>query len=527
MFIAPYSILSLNSGGLDLKIAKKVFYGMDSDVARAGLFFALAYFAGSKRFIETFPTANRQGLMVAAATSSLGLRGSEFLTNRIGLKNRTLLCLVYKSLVVATTALFTTSWIAKAFGRKVEILSRDVIKFAYGTTGVIVGTHLTRYSLPMPSREVDLDKLENDIDILGSIPLSKWKMSDSVYLFNPDTVLDGLGDENVIAAGRPLGTQVLPPQETSDTSRLYQDTSRLYQDARVLYGEARVSLYKDLFYLGRELMVSPDVMNKAITWINGYSGQDGPDSRKNEVQWYLNKILLYLLSKKEAYQQERDQTPENKETLKKLTEKIMIRIDDAHQGCIDQQTIQLESLMIEIVDDFGLSEIEKTVAVQLRKYRAALINQCVISTGECHQADLGVDLTNSIARALGLPTTRSTRHNANYNNIYGQINFQKARNNFFAEYDPVGHLLKLTDLSQITQSGTAVYVNENETQQFSTSMVLWFRDNIAGGLIDKGLSEDEGDTRMKELLGTDFSTTFDRKDSAVVYYLFKNKLIML
>ncbi len=520
MFIAPHSTLSLNSGGLDLKIAKKVFYRMDSDVARAGLFFALAYFAGSKRFIETFPTANRQGLMVAAATSSLGLRGSEFLTNRIGLKNRTLLCLVYKSLVVATTALFTTSWIAKAFGRKVEILSRDVIKFAYGTTGVIVGTHLTRYSQPMPSREVDLDKLENDIDILGSIPLSKWKMSDSVYLFNPDTVLDGLGDENVIAARRPLGTQVLPPQET-------WGTSRLYQRARVLYGEARVSLYKDLFYLGRELMVSPDVMNKAITRINGYSGQDGPDPRKNEVQWYLNKILLYLLSKKEAYQQDRDQTPEGKETLKKLTEKIMVRIEDAHQGCIDQQTIQLESLMIEIVDDFGLSEIEKTVAVQLRKYRAALINQCIISTGEHHQADLGVDLTNSIARALGLPTTRSTRHNANYNTIYSQINFQKARNNFFAEYDPVGHLLKLTDLSQITQSGTAVYVNENETQQFSTSMFLWFRDNIAGGLIDKGLSEDEGNTRMEKLLGADFSTIFDRKDSAVVYYLFKNKLIML
>ena len=67
---------------------QKIFYKLDNDVAIASLFFATAYFAGSKRFVEVFPTANRQGLMFAAATSSLGLGISQQLTNHIGLKKK-------------------------------------------------------------------------------------------------------------------------------------------------------------------------------------------------------------------------------------------------------------------------------------------------------------------------------------------------------------------------------------------------------------------------------------------------------
>ena len=128
-----------------------------------GLFFASAYFAGAKRFIEVFPTANRQGLMFAAATSSVGLVGSRRITDRIGLKKETPTCLVYRSIIVAAVALFTTPWVAKTFGREAKIISQDVRKFARVTTGVIVGTHLTRHLRPSLSEKVDLNKLEREV----------------------------------------------------------------------------------------------------------------------------------------------------------------------------------------------------------------------------------------------------------------------------------------------------------------------------------------------------------------------------
>ena len=184
-----------------MEIAKKSFYKLDSDVAIASLFFATAYFAGSKRFVEVFPTANRQGLMFSAATSSLGLGISQQLTNHIGLKKKTPLYLVYKSLVVAATALVTTPWVAKTFGREAKILSQDLNKFARVTTGVIVGAHCTRYLRPMPGKDVNLDKLESDIGTLEAVPRSEWQMSDRVNAFNPDTVLDIVGDDNVICVG--------------------------------------------------------------------------------------------------------------------------------------------------------------------------------------------------------------------------------------------------------------------------------------------------------------------------------------
>ena len=457
-----------------MEIAKKSFYRLDNDVVVASLFFATAYFAGAKRFVEVFPTANRQGLMFSAATSSLGLGISQQLTNHIGLKKKTPLYLVYKSLVVAATALVTTPWVAKTFGREAKILSQDVTKFARVTTSVIVGAHCTRYLRPMPGKDVDLDKLESDILTLEAVQRSEWRMSDAVDAFNPDTILDIVGDDNVICVG---------------------------------LDEAQ-ALYKNLFTLDGEAMVSDSVQRAATTRIDQYSGWNGTDVRKNEVKWYLNKILLYLLSKKAAYQRDLDQTPAKLEALRALIDKVMVRIDDAHHGCIDQQTVQLKWLMIEIVDDFGFSEIEKLVAIELERYRSILIDNCIQETGESHAADLGVDLTNSITRALGLPITRSTKHGAQWK-IYSQINYQKAKAKFFAVYDPVGHLVE-----------QAKYYTQSKV---FTEMCQWYGNEA----FPYGLDEQVESERIK-VLGSDFSSPEHmdtRKDSAVLYYLFKNGLI--
>jgi len=451
-----------------VEIAKKSLYRLDSDVAMVGLFFVSAYFAGSKRFIEVFPTANRQGLMFAAATSSLGLGGSKFLTNQIGLQKKTPLYLVYKSMIVAAAALFTTTWVAGKFGKEAKILSQDVNKFARVTTGVIVGAHCTRYLRPMPGKKVDLDKLESDLRTLEAVPHSEWQMSDRVNAFNPDKVLGNIGDDNVIA----LGAHGTPP------------------------------LYESVFRVGGEDMVSYDVKESAMGRIKGYSGWDTGDVRKNEVKWYLNKILLYLLTKKAAYEGDFEQTPEKLETLRALIDKVMVRINDAHSGCIDQQTVQLKWLAIEIIEDFGLSEIEKIVALELERYRSILLDNCINETGESHAADLGVDLTNSITRALGLPITKATKHGAKWK-IYSQVNDQRAKGKFFAAYDPVGFLVEQTNYSQ--------------SRKAFSELSQWFRSAV--------FTDEDREGEFEELLGADFLCSFERKDSAVLYYCFKNGLI--
>ncbi|WP_316359571.1 hypothetical protein [Candidatus Neptunichlamydia sp. REUL1] len=449
---------------------QKIFYKLDNDVAIASLFFATAYFAGSKRFVEVFPTANRQGLMFAAATSSLGLGISQQLTNHIGLKKKK--TLVYKplvkSLVVAATALITTPWVAKTFGREAKILSQDVTKFARVTTGVIVGAHCTRYLRSMPGKDVNLDKLESDIRILEAVPRSEWRISDGVNAFNPDKILDTVGDDNVICEG---------------------------------VGEDQ-ALYKSLFTLDGEATVS-DSVQRAVTYrINEYSAWNKRFSREKEVKWYLNKILLYMLTKKTAYESDPYKTVKKRDELKALIDKVMVRIEDAHRECTDQQTTQLEWLIIEIVNDFGLSEIEKLIAIELRKYRKALIEKCIAVTDEKHAADLGVDLTNSITRDLGLPIIRATKHSA-LCKIYKPVNFQNAKASFFSQYDPVGFLVEQTNYSQ--------------SRKAFSELSQWFRDNV--------FTDEKREAKFEELLGADFLNSFERKDAAVLYYLFKNGLV--
>jgi len=458
-----------------MEIAKKSLYKLDSDAAIIGLFFAMAYLAGSKRFwrvqsalLKSFPTANRQGLMFAAATSSLGLEGSRRITDR--LKKGTPTHLVYRSLMVAAAAFFTTPWVAKTFGKEAKILAQDVGKFARVTTGIIVGTHLTRHLKPSRSEKVNLEKLSSDVSIIEDRPLSEWKMSRAVDAFNPDKVLDIVGEDDVITLGEGLGQ----------------------------------ALYKRLFLLDGEQTVPQGVQEAATRRIDRYSGVGDGD-----IKWYLNKVLLYLLVKKQTFEGDVDQTPKKKEELLALIRKAMVRIEDAHQGCVDQQTTQMKWLMIEIVDDFGLSETEKIVALELEKYRAALMDTCVSDTGEAHAADLGVDLARAIAIERGFPLTRATQHPAVYASYYSNANLTKAKKAFDENYNPVGYLVE-----------QAQYYTQNKV---FTDMCQWYGNQVFPLDLD-----DKTEKEHIRILGSDFSSPEymdTRKDSAVLYYLVKNRLI--
>jgi len=130
---------------------------------------------------------------------------------------------------------------------------------------------------------------------------------------------------------------------------------------------------------------------------------------------------------------------------------------------------------------------------------------CVTDTREHHAADLGVDLARAVALERGFPLTRANR-NVAVHNIYSNANFAKAKKSFDKNYNPVQYLLD-----------QAKYFTRNKV---FADMCHWYGKEV----FPEGLDEKTEKERIN-ILGCDFVCDFERKDSAVLYFLFKNGLI--
>lgn len=316
------------------------------------------------------------------------------------------------------------------------------------------------------SPDINADTLEADIKRYDGLTLDQFRVVWDINQFNLDNELEFLGDENVLSSKR----------------------------------------YTALFYLGGEALVNEVLQRNAKNILRKYSAWNGRTyDRGGVVAWYLNKTLLYLLSKKAAVEAETKPTTEQKEDLKILIQRVLERIADADNGCVDQQTSQLKLLSCDIIDDFGFSGIQKRMAMALDQYRMELMNKWIIKTREPHAADLGVDLMHKIVDILELPQTRATRRKAAFP-CYSNSNYKTAKKCFFDLYNPVKYLME-------------------QTQYYSKSpmfshMCQWYQDKLF-----KGLTETE-EAKFETLLGADFIWSFKRKDAAALYYLEKNGLII-
>ena len=106
--------------------------------------------------------------------------------------------------------------------------------------------------------------------------------------------------------------------------------------------------------------------------INKYTRGRQLNAQNKASQWYLNKILGYLILKLRAYQADSQSNAQQKEELQDLIKNTFLAINDAHRHCVDQVLSQIQLIVVDVLDDFGMTELQKTVAIALRKIYSRL-----------------------------------------------------------------------------------------------------------------------------------------------------------
>lgn len=457
-----------------MEISKKVCYSLqypNQDVAAVSLFFAFAYFAGKNREIQVFKTAQLNGLMMAATTASVGLGVARQTVRSAHGHRQSLQEHFFEIFIVAMTCILLTPLVAKS-SSKVEIFPADCRKFALCSSFILGGIKARDLSFSTKHNGViDPMTLERDMEWIEGIPRHRWKLSENVNAFDLDGKVENFCQEDV------------------------------------LKGKKYQALYR---IRGKEIKGDFHLLEQRLyKYTDGY----GLDKQECDLKWYINKLLGYLVLK----QREIEITDVDEATLESfenLVATVLTSIVDAHRDCADQCLSQIKTLALAIIEDMGASTPADGAALHLEKYRDALIKECVLKSLNSHQADAEVDLSLVVQKSLALPKSRVSRQGARYNWIYNPLRFFAAKKRFFYQYDPIAYLVR-----QMTEAGGLKLFNDM-CRDFQSKLV----DASPGD-----------ETHVHKLLGFDPTfIEFDeeqgiyrRKDSAVLYYLYKIGAITL
>ena len=375
---------------------------IDRDVGLTLSFVALAYLGGRKRFVEMLPATNQRGLFFAAGASTAGLGVARLAEGRVYYRRKkSLLYYLRKSTIVAGAALYTTPWAITRFGKgSAKISSKCRHQFAAGTTGLIIGSRfvspLTRRATrrqvnrgPRPEtpdvRVVDPENLRADLERIERRPIRDWTLKENVRLFDIDTFLEPLGDEDVLDNGEYIEVFDFVERESGDPS----------------FAECR------------------NVINtKYGNYLYGEAGT---------VKWYLNKIFSHLLDKMETIQDG------EKEAFSDLVDRVVRGIVDSRNECPYQALSQIQALAIATVDDQEELSVEKRVAMEVMQYRMGLIKKVVQKSG-LNNVHYEIAIGLVIHKELGLPVPRSLRAGERH---YAS---RKEIDAFKKQYDPIKYL---------------------------------------------------------------------------------------
>jgi len=167
---------------------KSSFYRVDREPAQALLFLSGAFLAGKARVLQVLTSMTPQGMMGAAATSSMGL-ALHYVCSQTTPGDQGLESAVSKSALVSMINVLGTEFLTKKICGEVALATTSLLGFSGMTTAVILGTYLLQNSFPLPSREINFETVEEDIACLERVPLDQWKFTDKVKAFNPDEIL--------------------------------------------------------------------------------------------------------------------------------------------------------------------------------------------------------------------------------------------------------------------------------------------------------------------------------------------------
>lgn len=432
-------------------------------------FMVLAYFAGSKRCIELFSTANTNGLLLSGGLAALAYLGEEAI-EKSPLEQ-------FPKLVRKCILMGATIGLAPLLSE----LSGEVISLGFSASlkmgALQIGTALliNQLALLLPSEAVvfefngslEIDQLEEELRAIEKSSKATWEIKDSVIHFDVDEILEVLSEDDVIGDGS----------------------------------------YKRLYRLEAYEVLTKRERRQLEANIAKYANPDELGEQEREVRRYTQKIFGYLLQKQAAWVSERDLTEKSRklEEVRDLIQRTVTSYNDAHNDCVDQVLSQVENLAILVVDDFGFSEIEKRVALRVISYRTNLIKEVVAKTGEYHAADLERALSIELHQMLKLPLPKCVRVGAAFNQIFNEGNYIQARAAFLRQYDPFTYVVNA--------------LNYHTERHLFTHLCQWYQEAIFANL------DPSRQTALERQLGADFLTTFERTDASVIYYFLKNGII--
>ncbi|NRA89641.1 MAG: hypothetical protein HRU43_00640 [Simkaniaceae bacterium] len=374
---------------------KSSFYRVDKEPAQALLFLSGAFLAGKARALQVLTSMTHQGMIGAAATSSIGL-ALHYVYSQTTPGDKGLESAVSKSALVSVINVLGTGFLTKKICGEVALATTSLLGFSGMTTAVILGTYLLQNSFPLPSREINLQTLEEDIASLERVPLDQWKFTDKMKTFNPDEILAKVHFDDVRGRYNEIFNGMNIPAE---------DLTKFKKNVRKAYAKNC--------------------------------------SQGKAIAWYLDKIFSSLLLKKNS--------PLNVEAKRELDALINNTVDEvngAFTSCEDQVLSMLQDLAVYVAGNIGMSTAEKSVALEALKYRNSLIKEAIAKVDAEESADLEIDLSRSIYQSLGASVPRSLEHGAKWYS-YRLPKYYQAKYRFTQDYMPVLFLVKEINLYEL------------------------------------------------------------------------------
>ena len=489
-----------------ISIAKKTTKYLNHESSNAFILFTLAFLGGHKRKISWLKVSYAQNAFIAATAGSLGSLlyyrlVPRFLVNAETVKSNLFLGLE-RFFVIFYSTLILSSPIAN-IAKKAKLFSiSDVKLFSAASSKVfatvsLIKTILNYLLLNHISTDQNTTPLSDDFDTF----VKEFKS------------IEAMRPEDFVFTDR---MRTSPPDATIERLLSRSMVDRIIS-RRV--DVLNLDVYRELSTLSQETILDEGEILTLDTLLRKYSNTFGQPHLES-IKFYLEGIFTFLRQKKKDFLCSSDQSDEKRMQVINLIKNSLSAIIDAHRDCEDQMLSQIWQISYCVHDQMCndvrtrvsmkmVSHIEESVKLVLGKYFKHYQ----------HLADADIFLQHYFYMRHNIAMPRRLKNNSRYFSVRWQYDYFLRNKGMTLE-------LVMKELDKKYESLPSDLVKNCTTstnRDLFAEIGMWYCRVVAAKFPSKS---DE----LAKLLGADFEdyeTNGNRKDSAILYALWKHGCIKL